>query len=243
MNRMVENVRVLMLVVVGALIVCSMANAETRGEAPISKRVHQELERFLRARASEAVNQVEIPQLGAFDEIGVAPEDVEIELRTRNSGLLSGRVPVTVVLSDGVAERKRAVVTASLRAVAPVYVASRSLRRGEVVTREDVRRERRDVSVLRGPVISRESALVGMRVRRSINVGRVWQPRHLESVPTVKRGELVRLRVQSGGLRIDGSGKASEDGRAGEWIRVLNTVSKRYVTGQVDAEGTVYVRF
>ena len=38
-------------------------------------------------------------------------------------------------------------------------------------------------------------------------------------------------------------GKAAEDGRNGDFIRVLNAASKRYVTGRVDDKGTVHVRF
>lgn len=243
MNRMAEIVHVLVVIALGVLTVCPIAGASSASDTSVSKRVHEEIEKFLRARASARVNQIEIPALDAFDRVGVSPQNVTIRLRTRLSGELLGRVPVTVILSNGTAELKRGVVTASLRALAPVLVATRSLRRGAVVGARDFRHERRDLSVLRGSAISREGDLLGMRVRKPINAGRIWQARHLESVPTVKRGEQVRLRLESGGLRIDGTGKAGEDGRVGDWIRVLNNVSKRYVTGQVDEEGVVYVRF
>lgn len=208
-----------------------------------TKRLRENLDRFLKERASSRVNRVEIPNLESFGLEGIASNDVEIELRTRVNGELMGRVPVTVILSSGNSELKRGVVTAELKALANVLVATRSLNRGQVVGDGDFRNERRDVSVFRGAVITRASRLRGMRVRRSINPGQVWQPRHLEVIPTVKRGELVRLRLETGGLRIDGRGKASEDGGVGDWIRVLNSASNRFVTGQVDEEGNVHVRF
>ncbi|MFT5444343.1 MAG: flagella basal body P-ring formation protein FlgA [Myxococcota bacterium] len=209
----------------------------------LSDRVHAEVDELLRKHASGRVNRFDIPALDSFDALGFAPADIDIRVRTRLNGELYGRVPVTVILSRGEHEVRRSVVTASLLSITSVLVASRSLGRGEVVQEGDFRRERRDVSVLRGGVITRESQLVGMRVRSSVKAGRIWQTRHLESMPTVKRGEQVRLRLITGGLQIDGSGKAGEDGRAGDWIRVLNAASMRYVTGQVDEEGTVYVRF
>lgn len=243
MNRIVGRALVVATTVLAGLIISSSAQAGDPGAATLPERVHDELERFLRSRASARVNHLEIPNLEAFNLTGVSPADVEIELRTRISGEFMGRVPVTVIVSAGKEELKRGVVTASLQSVVPVLVASRSMRRGEIVARDDFRVERRDVTVLVGQVITRRENLQGMRLRRSINAGRIWQPRHLESVPKVMRGETVRLRLESGGLRIDGTGKASEDGRVGDLIRVLNNTSRRYVTGRVDAEGTVHVRF
>ncbi|MCH7866274.1 MAG: flagellar basal body P-ring formation protein FlgA [Myxococcales bacterium] len=238
MNRTIRSAFVLVTTLLAGLIVCSSAGANQS----LAARVHDKIEQFLQSRASARVNRLEIPDLEVFNLSGVSPADVNIKLRTRLVGELLGRVPVTVIISHGSKELKRAVVTASLKSVVPVLVASRAMRRGEVVTEDDFYVERRDVSVMRGAVISRERNLLGMRLRRSITAGRVWQPRHIESVPKVMRGEMVRIRLESGGLRIDSIGKASEDGRVGDLIRVLNA-SKRYVTGRVDAEGTIHVRF
>ncbi len=231
------------LLVPGLLLLGSAHSGWAATAESMSKRLHEELEQFVRARADGRVNRVEIPGLDAFDRLGLGSDGVDVGLRTRLSGGLLGRVPVTVILTRDGAEVKRAVVTVGLHALKSVLVANRAINRGEVIGEKDFRSERRDISVLRGPVITRSSELVGMRVRRAIQTGRVWQPRHLETVPVVRRGEQVRLRLVSGGLQIDGAGKAGEDGRAGDWIRVLNDASRRYVTGQVDAEGTVYVRF
>ncbi len=221
---------------------CLMATSAAASTA-LSDHLADALERYVRARADASVSRVEIPELGAFDEVGLPVDDLVVSFRTRQSGALSGRTPVTVILNHGGREVKRGVVTVGLIAYKTLYIATRALGRGEVVGEGDIRREKRDVTTLRGPVITRSSELVGMRVKRSIQAGRVWQPRHLETVPTVRRGELVRLRLESGGLRIDGTGKAGEDGRTGDFIRVLNAASKRYVTGRVDEEGTVHVRF
>jgi len=227
-----------------AWLAVSLAVSNAAGAAtPLSAHLSEALERFVRARADAKVSEVNVPELSAFDQIAVPVDDLVVSFRTRESGSLIGRTPVTVVLTHQGREVKRSVVTVGLVAYKTVYVAARAVARGQVVGEGDIRRERRDVSSLRGPVLTRSSDLVGMRVKRSVQAGRVWQPRDIETVPVVRRGELVRLRLQSGGLRIDGTGKAGEDGRLGDFIRVLNVVSKRYVTGRVDEEGTVHVRF
>lgn len=211
--------------------------------APLSEHLERALEQYVKARADASVSRIDVPDLAGFDALGLPIEAIDVEFRTHEAGRLQGRTPVTVILRRDGSEVKRGVVTVGLVAYKHVYVATRAVSRGQVVDEDDIRGERKEVSKLRGPVITRRADLVGMRVRRSVQAGRVWQPRHLETVPTVRRGEQVRLRLEVGGLRIDGTGKAGEDGRTGDWIRVLNAASKRYVTGRVDEQGTVHVRF
>ncbi|MDP6980481.1 MAG: flagellar basal body P-ring formation chaperone FlgA [Myxococcota bacterium] len=227
------------IALLAAGVLATSAAADTR----VSKQLGEELERYVRGRADASVSEINIPELSAFDELGLPADELDVSFRTHKTGRLSGRTPVTVILNHAGREVKRGVVTVGLIAYKHIYVAARGVRKGEVVEEGDIRRVRRDMSTLRGAVITRSSDLVGMRVRRSLPAGRAWQPRYLETIPTVRRGELVRLRLESGGLRIDGTGKAGADGRPGEFIRVLNAASKRYVTGRVDEEGTVHVRF
>ncbi len=220
-------------------VLATSAAADTR----VSAQLGEALERYVRERADASVSQIDVPELTAFDALGFSPDELDVSFRTRTTGSLSGRTPVTVILNHAGREVKRSVVTVGLIAYKNIYIAARAVGKGEVVDEGDIRRVRRDVSTLRGAVVTRSRDLLGMRVRRSIPEGRAWQPRYLETVPVVRRGELVRLRLESGGLRIDGTGKAGADGRAGEFIRVLNAATKRYVTGRVDEEGTVHVRF
>ena len=59
--------------------------------------------------------------------------------------------------------------------------------------------------------------------------------------PAVKRGQLVTLRLARGSLQIFARGKAREDGRTGDTIRVQNVDSRREVVGVVAGDGVVDV--
>ena len=56
-----------LMVLLGTHLVCSSVDASTPNDLSVSKRLHEEIEHFLRARASGRVNQVDIPELDAFD--------------------------------------------------------------------------------------------------------------------------------------------------------------------------------
>ncbi len=55
----------------------------------------------------------------------------------------------------------------------------------------------------------------------------------------VKRNRTVSIRIQKPGLLITAIGKAIEDGRAGEYIKVRNVDSQRIILAKVNKDGTV----
>lgn len=57
----------------------------------------------------------------------------------------------------------------------------------------------------------------------------------------VKVRQPVRLVVRLGGMNVEATGEAMQDGRAGETIKVQNAASKKVVTGRVTAAGVVDV--
>jgi len=219
------------------------APAAASADAPLPARVRAAVEAFVQERAAAGVTSVAVPELSAFDLPGVPPGRVEIGLSTRASGSLEGRVPVTVALSVAGREHKRGVVTARAKREARVWVAVRSLPRGHVVARKDLRRERRDLEEVRGRPVSSLDGLVGLQTSRHVSRDRVLTASLVERPPVVSRGDRVSLRLTSGPLRIEAPGEVREDARAGETVRVLNLSSRREVTGVVDARGVVHVRF
>lgn len=70
-------------------------------------------------------------------------------------------------------------------------------------------------------------AVIGQRAKRFIPMGSQIAPDMLESVPLVRRGELVTLEAMVGGISIITSAKADEDGRLHEVIRVRGLDGRR----------------
>jgi flagella basal body P-ring formation protein FlgA len=60
-----------------------------------------------------------------------------------------------------------------------------------------------------------------------------------ESQVLLKRNQSVVVRIDRPGLLVTAVGKAMQDGRAGDYIRVRNMDSKRIILAKVNEDGTV----
>lgn len=132
-------------------------------------------------------------------------------------------VPVDVVVTDS------------------VLVAKRTLRRGQVLTADDLVSEQRDVSRLTQGYISDATELIGQRMKTQLLAGRILTPAVLQADIAVQRGQTVTLTVANGSMTIQMSGKALMDGALSQRIRVENTNSGRIVEGIVRSREHVEV--
>jgi flagella basal body P-ring formation protein FlgA len=201
------------------------------------------IERYVRERAPGKEHSVELPPLDDFDLPGVEPEQVEVRLTGSPRQELVGSVPLTAVLLVDGAEVRRAVVTARVRALAPVLVTARALPRGAVLREGDFTREQRDRSALPPGALGDDRFALGQQLTRSLPPGAILSESLVELPTVVARGQVVELVYQRGSLRIEGRGLARDDGRPGDSIRVENPSSKRVITGRVDSGGVVHVDF
>ncbi len=208
---------------------------------PMALRLQSEIERFVSER-SEPEARVFVPPLhGLVPE--PQPEGLAFELSTAATTRFEGLVPVTVVMRDGGQPFSRAVVTVRVESLSKVLVARRSLRVGEVIRAGDLEAEARLSDRLPKGSTRELADLVGRRLSRPVRAGAVVPKSSVEDVPTIARGQRVTVRLERGPLRIDLVGRAREDGRLGDLIRVQNPGSRRDVVGTVDAGGVVRVTF
>jgi flagella basal body P-ring formation protein FlgA len=134
-------------------------------------------------------------------------------------------------------------VTAQVSEAALGVVAARGLARGDVLREEDVSLEPIANPLERRSVASAPEDAIGKRLRRNLDAGAPMRRAWLEEVPLVKRGEPVRLAVSRGQLRIESTGIARQDGKAGQIVRVENPTSHREVIGRVGEDGVIHVLF
>lgn len=124
---------------------------------------------------------------------------------------------------------------------ATVLVARRPLPRGHVLTADDVRTERRDVSRLRRGYLSDVEQLAGQRLRAPLLAGKVLTPGLLEFDRVIRRGQSVTLIASSGGIAVSMAGTALTDGGLSQRIRVENANSGRIIEGIVRSREHVEV--
>ena len=103
--------------------------------------------------------------------------------------------------------RKRVWATVSLSVMAPVVVSRKPLARYQTIHEGDVAVAMRDLSSISGGVISDPSLVLGKRMRRSIGPDAVFRTDLVEVPPVMKRGDVVTIVAESGGLRVTALGE------------------------------------
>jgi flagella basal body P-ring formation protein FlgA len=132
--------------------------------------------------------------------LGLCPLEVEV--------LSQGRSVQTVPLVVQVTLTRR------------VVIARRTINQGAAIAAADV--ELTALSFTRVDELGLDDVAqtVGQRAKRVISAGSLVETEMLEAVPLVLRGQLVTMTSLAGAIRVVTTGKAGDDGRRGEVIRV-----------------------
>jgi len=123
---------------------------------------------------------------------------------------------------------------------APLATATRRLKRGEHIGPADVRTERvslRDVG--QGEPFTGAEELIGMKAITTIQPGTPVTTRQIDLPWALKRNDPVNIRVRRGALTVICKGKALENGRIGQTVRVENKQSGKIVEALVTGRGAV----
>ena len=175
--------------------------------------------------------QVRIP-LGAY-EVEVDPPSSHAtgggfrrtDVRVLQDGLVTANVPVRVKIAS----------------FGNVVVARQPIARGTILGEDDLRVEERRLDELPTTVLTDPALAVGREARVALAAGKPITMQGLANAVLVKRGDLVRVLVEKGGMRLSIAGEAMDTGGAGERVRVVNASSKRELVGRVVDHGTVSV--
>jgi len=120
-------------------------------------------------------------------------------------------------------------------------VMSQSVSARTLLTQAMLKRTRTDIAGHRGQWIDDSRELVGMRVNRHMEKGDLILTSFVKRPPLIKRGELVRIMLDMGGLHIRTEGKALRTAGRGERLLVRNLRSNEVVQAIAEAAGTVRV--
>jgi flagella basal body P-ring formation protein FlgA len=122
-----------------------------------------------------------------------------------------------------------------------VAVTSGSVRRGEVLSADRVRFERRPLNTLPQAALTRRFNPVGKLAKSSLRSGAVLTPALIAEPPVVLRGKSVRIEVVDDLLQVTTSGEALSDGAVGDRVSVRNRRSGARMNGVVTGPGRVRV--
>jgi flagella basal body P-ring formation protein FlgA len=148
-------------------------------------------------------------------------------------GISPGQQSFLIAAESGGKEEARLWVKADVRIFEEVVVSSQPLLANEIIRGKEVRIERRDISALNARPFYRLDEVIGQQVSRAISINETLTHRNLGSPTLTRRGSAVVLVYETAGLRVEASGTAEENGRAGELIQVKNPASGKVIRGRV----------
>ncbi len=122
-----------------------------------------------------------------------------------------------------------------------IPVALRPLKRGEIISAEDIELSRVSKTRVTRDAIENLGDLVGYQLTRDVVQGEMLSSTMLMIPPVIKAGARVTLRFKQGRLEVTATGIALESGLKGAEIKVRNDTSKRVVIGKIVEEGLVVV--
>jgi flagella basal body P-ring formation protein FlgA len=201
--------------------------------------IRESASRFLTERIGQQSGETRV-EAGFLDPRLKLPACSESLTPFLNTGTRINRTTTVGVRCTG-ERRWKVYVPVSVVTESKVVVAARHLPKGTLITPDAVRLERRDVTRNRSGYYRSIEAAVGQRVAQSILEGRMLAPGLVEADDVIRRGQSVTLMVETGGMRINMSGKALIDGAIGQRIQVENLSSGRVVEGIVRSREHVEV--
>jgi flagella basal body P-ring formation protein FlgA len=170
----------------------------------------------------------------------VSAGKLDLRIKAGTSAIRKGRnsIPVEIVIDDKVYRTVQVSVT--IKVIAPVAVAVKSIARSEQIGTSNIAIEERDVTLLPDDVmISMPEA--GWTASLPISEGSILRRSWVSAPPSVRSGDQVLVVVSCGTLRLTERGAAAQDGCIGDRIKVRLSGAGREVRATVSGQGLVEI--
>jgi flagella basal body P-ring formation protein FlgA len=164
-----------------------------------------------------------------------------LEVFTTTDVIKAGRTTVGVRCNTG---KKWSIFTSAIiKTYQMVVVLSHPIQRGEIITRQHLAIEKRDVSNLREDFATQTEQIENKQATRQLDTGTILSLRNLTDPKLIKRGDKVVISTTKTGISIRMSGLAMMDGTKGQLIKIKNQNSGRIINATVIEPGLVSVNY
>jgi len=217
----------------------------TRGFVEITKEdIKKVVSDYLYANIPWDRDKVKIKDIRVTDTVILPKGKITYSVEPIKNTDFKGSVPLPLHFKVDGKFQKRILVTAGIDVLAEVVVTRRPLRRNRKITEDDIEIKLKNLAELPSNIILAGEEVLGKRAKTNIDANQVLRPDLIEFPPLVKRGDVVVVIAESGGLRITALGTVEErEGRKGERIKIENIDSKKSLYARVLDSKTVQVDF
>ncbi len=216
----------------------------TRGSLEISEdEIKHIVLKYLDENMPWEKSSVSIIDIHVSDEVVLPKGKVTYKVVPPSKIKYLGKTPLSVYFLVNGKNKKKIWVTAYLRVLTEVVVTKKPLGRFKIISEKDIYLKSTNLAKLPSNVITRCEDVIGKRTKRAIDSNVVLRSDHIELPPLVKNGDIVRIIIESEGLKITALGKAKQKGRRGEMIKVINVDSRKAIYARVLDSSSVNVDY
>lgn len=169
--------------------------------------------------------------------------DLDYQLLNQPHNEHLGKKTLSLALFVDGKETDRVKMTGDLQLYGDVICTTKRIDRHTILTPDDIKIVRRDISTLESSTLKSQKEAIGKRLKTSLRAGAVLSSNLIENPPLVKRGDLVTIMAQSNSLRVITQGEVRNTGALGEMVRVKNLMSRREIYARVLGSGVVETTF
>lgn len=162
-------------------------------------------------------------------------EPLEINIEETSHGLTL----FNIKLADGKTVR----ASAKISLLGRVVVSKRPLRKGSVITEDDLDIRLVDLRRIPSDALREPYEIKGKVINRNLSHGVIITEAMLAKENHLKRGKKILIIAESPYFRIAVPGELREDGVVGGYVRAINLQTKKTVSGVLIDEDTLRVEF
>ncbi len=243
-TKTIQFARIRYSLVISLLFISSMCPVISWGEEKLlspDRAVREAVVEFVYLNVPWEESDVEVDEIKIRSSLSQLEGDLRVVL-PRGEKLL-GKTTLLVQVVDSGNVLKEIWVKAYIKVFQDVVLPVRNLKRGHIVSQNDLYAGRKDLSRLSLGVLTDPDDVVGMELKRAVSASSFFRDSMLDYPILVERGKVVEIFFELAGLKVTTKGVAKEKGSRNELVKVENLSSKKVIFGRVIAPGIVKVAY
>lgn len=168
-------------------------------------------------------------------------EDIRFEVSQIDVNKDRGNVQLIVRIFIKDKQYLKISVFFNIRVYEDVVTSNRKIDRHDILTADDLVIKKVETTKLVNLTFDSVEDLVGKRAIRPIPANTPITAEIVDNPPAIKKGDFIKLLIQTGNLHVVAKGVAKEDGYLGKVIRVKSIDSNKELYGKVEDLSTVKV--
>jgi len=169
--------------------------------------------------------------------------NVHVEVSQIDANKDRGNVQLIVRIFINDKQYLKVPVFFNIRVYEDIVTSNRKIDRNDILSMDNLMIRRMETTKLTGLTFANVEDLVGKRALRPILPNKPITAEIVDNPPAIKKGDFIKVFVQTGNLHVVAKGIAKEDGYLGKIIRVKNIDSNKELYGKVEDSTSVKIVF